>query len=225
MKTHSLMTQMVTMTMLMAGSAQSGERLDLRVRDDFFAGFGGDRARLERAMQTTAAALAEDRDDAEALVWHGGGLFFQSGEAFRQGDAALGIELSRRGLDEMDRAVSLAPDRVGVRIPRGAVLLTATRVLPPSAAATALLEKGLADYAHAVELQKAYFDTLSDHARGEVLFGLAEGTLRAGDTARARQWFEKLAADRDAAHTAQARAWLESGRWSGGTACAGCHVK
>ena len=41
------------------------------------------------------------------------------------------MELYTRGIQEMDNAVSIAPENVGVLIPRGASLLTATRSMPP----------------------------------------------------------------------------------------------
>ena len=218
-----MLSQLVTMTMWM-GAAHGAERFDMRVRDDFFAGFGGDRARLERGMQTTAETLARDPQHPEALVWHGGGLFFQAGDAFAKGDSARGVELAQRGIEEMDRAVALAPDRIGVRIPRGSTLITATRFMQPSPRATELLHKGLADFERAYELQSKSFDTLGGHARGELLFGLAEGYLRAGDTEKAKMWFEKLAASPGAGHGDQARAYLASGKLTGGATCTGCHV-
>jgi len=58
-------------------------RFDELVRDDFFAGFGGDRIRLDHAMRISEEALAVNPDHAPALVWHGAGLVFRSGEMFR----------------------------------------------------------------------------------------------------------------------------------------------
>src|SRR5262245_54116077 len=107
-----------------AGQSQT-QRFDMVVRSDFFAGFAGDEARLNKAMETCERALAENPKHAEALVWHGSGLAFQAGVAFQKGDMKSGGELWQRGMDEMNSAVILAPDKVGVRIPRGAVLLQA----------------------------------------------------------------------------------------------------
>ena len=69
------------------------------------------------------STLAATPDHAEALVWHGGGLVFLAGQAFQRGDTATGMERFGKGLGEMNKAVELAPDRVGVRVPRGATLL------------------------------------------------------------------------------------------------------
>src|SRR3989442_1518273 len=86
------------------------QRFDNLVRADFFAGYGGDEARLARGMEACEKALAADPRNAAALVWHGGGLFFQSGIKFRAGDWRSGLDLQQRGLKEMDDAVALAPD-------------------------------------------------------------------------------------------------------------------
>src|SRR5579864_6828820 len=180
---------------LIAFSALSAQpRFDFLVRNDFFAGFSGDPAALERGMKACEEVLAQNPNHAEALVWHGGGLFFTSGQLFRKGDPNKGRELYQRGLKEMSDAVALAPDNVGVLIPRGATLLTGSRFMPTGDPASQLLTQGLADYEKVYELQSSYFDTLSSHARGELLFGLAEGYMRAGNEAKARQYFEKLVA-------------------------------
>ena len=52
---------------------------------------------------------------------------FLSREHFQSGDTQKGIDLFKRGRKEMDTAVALEPDNVGVRIPRGAVLMAAGR--------------------------------------------------------------------------------------------------
>ena len=57
----------------------------------------------------------------------------------------------------MDKAVQMAPDRVGVRIPRGATLLTAARDLPNPARARPLIETAVSDYDHTLEMQQGLF--------------------------------------------------------------------
>ena len=203
------------------------QRFDLRVREDFFSGFSGNRAALDRGMKTCEDILATNPKHAEALVWHGGGLFYQSGQSFQKGDVNQGMELYTRGIQEMDNAVSIAPENVGVLIPRGAVLLTATRSMPPGDPSRKLLTQGLADFEKVYALQQPYFDTLSGHARGELLFGLAEGYARAGSEPKAREYFEKLAAVGSASgHETEAGAWLTTGKLdSKRVTCTGCHAK
>src|SRR5262245_54086657 len=103
---------------LVLAVATQTERFDYQVRTDFFAGFGGDDARLDKGMQACERALADNPTHAEALVWHGSGLTFKAGRAFQRGDTQTGTDLWTRGNAEMDEAVALAPDNVGVRIPR-----------------------------------------------------------------------------------------------------------
>ena len=201
------------------------QRFDLVVRGDFFAGFAGDQARLAKGMETCERVLAANPNHAEALVWHGSGLAFNAGMAFQKGDMKTGGEMWQRGMEEMDKAVALEPDNVGVRIPRGALLLQATRNMPP-AMSRPLIEKGVDDYEHVLALQAAYFSTLGDHPKGELLFGLAEGYSRLGNGEKARAYLERLIADAPASGQApKARTWLSTGSVpkSDGLGCVGCH--
>lgn len=204
---------------------QPPERFDMIVRSDFFAGFAGDSPRLERAMAFCERMLARDPDHAEALVWHGAGLGFRAGEAFSKGDMATGSEFWTRGLEEMNRAVALAPDSIGVRVPRGGLLLQATRTMPP-AMARPLVELALTDYERALEVHGTTFHSLGDHPKGELLFGLAEGYSRLGRLDKARLYFERLIADAPGSgQTPKATAWLATGSIpaSQGLTCVGCH--
>ena len=195
------------------------------VRADMFAGLGGDAVRFSRAMAACERTLAREPKHPEALVWHGSGLFFQAGQAFQRGDLASGGPLWERGLAQMNEAVSLAPDSLAVVIPRGAVLLQAARFAPPAMAAP-LLETGVRDYEHVLELQQAYFHTLGDHPKGELLFGLADGYARLGNKVKARAYFDRLIADAPGSGQApRGRAWLETGIVpdAPGLGCFGCH--
>jgi tetratricopeptide (TPR) repeat protein len=195
------------------------------VRADFFAGFAGSDERPANGMAACERALAADPTNAEALVWHGSGLAFEAGIAFRKGDQETGMALWQRGLQEMDSAVAMAPENIGVLIPRGALLLQATMNMPPERARP-LLEKAVGDYEHVLALQSSYFDTLGDHPKGELLFGLAEGFSRLGNSDKARMYFNRLIADAPASgQTPKAQRWLATGRLpkSEGIGCVGCH--
>src|SRR5271154_5417248 len=186
------------------------QRFDLRVRQDFFAGFAGDKEAMARGMQASEDALAADPKSAEAMVWHGSGVLSQATQSFQTGDQQKGFELWTRGLKEMQAAVDLAPDNVAVRIPRGAVLLTASHYLPSAQMAKPLIEAGVADYQRSYDIQKSYFATLGTHPRGELLFGLAEGYGRLGDEAKAREYFDVILKDLpDTAYAKRASAWAE----------------
>lgn len=221
------MLSTIRLTLLMAGAAAlfAQERFDMTVRNDFFAGFAGNRAALERGMKKCEEILAANPKHAEAMVWHGSGIFFESGQAARNQDYPKASELYQRGLDEMSAAVALAPENVAVLIPRGATLLTASHSIPGDNGKE-LLKTGLAVYEKVYQLQRSYFDTLPGHASGELLFGLAEGYRRLGDEAHAREWFQKLAGigDPENGHLQQAKDYLQSGKLDGPATCVGCHV-
>jgi tetratricopeptide (TPR) repeat protein len=207
------------------GSAQTPERFDMKVREDFFAGLSGNQERLARGMKACEEALAANPKNAEALVWHGTGVFYQSGQAFQGGDQAKGIEMWARGLKEMQTAVDLAPDNPGTRIPRGAALLSGSRFAPPEMAKP-LLKDGLGDFEHVYEIQKPYFATLGTHPRGELLFGLAEGYSRFGNAEKAQAYFEQIKNDLpNTAYAKRADLWIASKSLPvNQTGCVGCHV-
>lgn len=203
------------------------ERFDMTIRADFFAGFGGDAARLARGMDVCEKTLADNPKHAEALVWHGSGLTFQAGMAFQKGDMKTGGELWGRGMAEMDAAVALEPENVAVLIPRGALLLQASMNMPGEMGRP-LVEKAVGDYEKTLALQTASgaFGTLGDHPKGELLFGLAEGFSRLGQADKARMYFDRLLKDAAASgHAPQAKEWLATGTLPKGTAlgCVGCH--
>ena len=71
-----------------------------------------------------------------------------------------------RGLKELDDAVALQPNKIGVLAVRGAVYTQTSLEVPP-AQAQGILGKGVADYERILEIQKGV------HPRGELLFGLS----------------------------------------------------
>jgi tetratricopeptide (TPR) repeat protein len=212
---------------LLAARQAPAERFDTQVRADMFAGMAGDAAALDRAMKLCEDALAKDPNNAAALVWHGSGLSFQGSLALRAGDFAKGGPLVGRGFREMDDAVAKDPDSLGVLIPRGATLLEYSRHDPSPERARAELEKGLADYEKVLALQKPDWPNRPLHARGELLSGLADGWLRAGDPAKARAYMQRLVTEtRGSPYANRAQDGLAADPraakldWH----CIGCHV-
>ena len=199
---------------------------DYKVRNDFFAGFAGDNVAFDRAMKAAEQAIADSPGDAaEAMSWHGSGLLAMAGKKFAQGDVSGGMELWVKATQEMDKAGELAPRNIGVLIPRAASWLVASRQAPPQLAEP-ILAKALGDYETVYEIQKAYFDTLDVHMRSELLFGMADGYARQGNTAKARERFEQLAAlGPKSGHLAQAESFLKGEKYTvTGIGCAGCHT-
>ena len=217
------------MTAILTGSPaqqqQASQRFDYLVRADFFAGAAGDETRLARAMELCERTLADNPKHPEAMVWHGAGLLVRAGQAFQKGDMGTGGPLFDRGIKEMNEAVALAPGNPGVLIPRAATLFEATRGMP-SEMARPLLQSAVANYEHVLEIQQATWSKLGDHPRGELLFGLAEGSARLGDQQKARMYFERLMADAPTSGQApRAKAWMNTGTVpkANGLGCVGCH--
>jgi hypothetical protein len=204
-------------------------RFDHLVRDDFFAGIAGDRRRFDKGMKFCEETLAKNPKHAEAMVWHGGGVLTLAGWAFQKGDLRKGGELWQQGMDEMNAAVALEPENVGVLIPRAAVLFEASKHVPMSALARELLETAVNDYEKVLRLQKSYFQYLSTHARGELLFGLASGWHRLGDQDKARAFLLRLAKELSGtAYAERATAWLEKKtppQNHAANSCTGCHAR
>lgn len=221
-----MLMKISAIALLGAGILSSQDRFDLRVRNDFFAGFAGDAAALERGMKVCEDLLAGDPKNAEALVWHGAGVLYEAGQAFRDNDQQKGGELWQRGLKEMDNAAELAPDDLGVRIPRGAVLLTASRYLPNAEMARPLVEKGVADFEKAYDLQAPRLADLGTHPRGELLIGLADGYSRLGNQERAYVWFERIQKEmKGTPYEKSATQWFASKSLAPAQAgCLGCHT-
>ncbi|GEM_PF-637038 len=199
-------------------------RFDHLVREDFFSGMAGDAEAFTRGMKVCEETLAKNPKHAEALVWHGSGLLFEGGQAFRKGDMQKGMELWARGEREMNEAVALDPANVGVLIPRGATLLASSRYVPVPDMARKLLETGLRDYEKVLELQKPYFDKVSLHAKSELLWGLAEGWHRMGNREKSRPYFERILSECSSSpYAAKAREFLDGKPPSGHVSCTGCH--
>jgi hypothetical protein len=90
--------------------------------------------------------------------------------------------------------------------------------------AQSLLSTGVADYEKVLVLQAPYFKYLSEHSRGELLFGLAQGLHRLGERSRARIYFERLLSEaRDSRYGSMAAAWLKDPSGAQQRGCVGCH--
>ena len=199
------------------------DRFEFKVRQDFFDGMRGDAAALDRAQKFCEDTLAKNPDHAEALVWHGAALAGRSGQAFAKGDRDTGMALYMKGLAEMDRAVTLAPQSPGVRIPRGAVMLAMAPHVPEPER-TKLAERGIADYEATLAAQQSYFSKLTLHSREQLLYGLTNGYAMLGDTDKARATYERMRHDAAGSELLPRAAERAAGHQVAGDApCEQCH--
>jgi tetratricopeptide (TPR) repeat protein len=210
------------------GMTFAAERFDMTIRNDFFAGFSGNKEALDRAMKNSEIVLASNSKHAEALVWHGAGLFFLAGGYFRSGDPQKGVEYATRGQREMDDAVALEPGNIGVRIPRGATLIAAGRGLMERnpEQARLMLQSGLSDYEHAYEMQRSRLEQLGEHRAGELLFGIADVNSRLGNQEKAAEFFDRIATlIPGTVYAKRAALWKKSKSLPlSETQCIGCHT-
>ncbi|MBK7930406.1 MAG: hypothetical protein IPJ98_23885 [Bryobacterales bacterium] len=216
-------------TMLGVWSARAEVRFDHRVRNDFFSGFTGNAEALGRGMKVCEQVLAENPNHPEALVWHGAGLFFQSGQLFQQGKREEGMKLSARSMEEMDRAVALAPDHIGVRIPRGAALLAAARFMPENPFRASLLQRAIDDHQHVynMHVKAGELAKIGDHPLGELLQALGDTYSRTGDAAKAEEYYKQIQTMLPKSEYARrASKWMETRQPLGPmeAQCVGCHV-
>jgi hypothetical protein len=212
---------------LRSESPANGSGFNSELRDLYFSAFNGDSKAMETANKRAAERLAANPKDADAMVWHGVGVFFSAGHAFQTGDMDTGMDLYRKGLDEMARAVALDPDNDAVRSVRGAILMQATLHMEGNPETGQLIDTALSDYEHLYEARKATLDKMDTHARGELLFGLADGNRRAGNEAKAREWFQRISSEmKGTAYQKRADTYLQTGTLSvEESSCQGCHAK
>ena len=188
-----------------------GDRFDMMVRDDFFAGMMGDTVRLERGMKACEDVLAKDPTNADALVWHGGGLIARGQRAYTAGDPASGDRLWSAGIDEMNKAVTFEPENMGVKIGRAATLIGLAQSGWDSSdnGSRALLKSAVLDYEKVLRWHGPLFGRVSDHSRGELLFGLASGWSILGNQKKTREYLSLILRKcKNTSYESEARRWL-----------------
>jgi hypothetical protein len=204
------------------------------IRTDMaFASQSGDRARLAKGMKTCEERLATHPDDPEALVWHGVGLVTRSNDVMPN-DVVQGMMILKQALDEMDRAVALAPTHLAfdnqslALVPRSAALIQAAAGIMANAPdrgaerAHQMLLTSLAGYEQILGYQKGYWAQLSVHRRGELLAGLAEVLSRLNEKEKARVYLNRIVEELPGSpYEAPAKSWL-AGQPAQLT-CHGCH--
>lgn len=207
-------------------AAFAQQRFDFKVREDMFAGMDGDSAAFDRAMKLIDDTLAKQPDHAEALVWRGDGRLFMAGQAFQAGETVLGQTLYAGGLADMERAVSLAPDDIAVRVPRASGLLPTARAVRRvnRAEADRLTRLAVGDFEFVLQASQSRWSTMGEHGRGEVLGALADGWQALDDNAKAGVFLDRMIAELPGtpyAKNAAIRRADPAGRTP--LTCLGCH--
>lgn len=201
------------------------ERFDLVVREDLFAGFNGDDAALKRGLDKCEETLAKNPKHAQALVWRGAGRVYLASVAFNAKKQADGVKLWTTGMKDLDDAVALEPKNPAVRIPRAAVLMPASRFVPPGMAKP-LLEKVKVDFETIYELQKKDLDQLGTHPRGELRMGLADVYRRLDQAEKSRAQLDAVVKELPGSkYAARAKEWIAAKPDAAlAHKCIGCHT-
>lgn len=210
-----------------ASQAPPGREFEFQVRELVFRGLDGDTVALEEALAICSEALEADENDAQALVWHGSTSLALAGVAYESGKFASGGMLWQRGLAEMERAVALEPDNIAVLIPRAATLLGAAPNVPFPEQSQELTRIAVGDYEQVYERQRVYFDRMSEHARGELLLGLADGHHRLGNRPDVERYMRLIREELPGtAYAEEAESYLSADPASASLTvrtCQGCH--
>lgn len=193
------------------------------VQRDMFAALSGDTAAYKRAMDACEKALAENPNNAAALVWHGIGSL----AALQDADPAKMMATLQVATAEMDKAVALAPDNLGVRIPRGAALMAVSREMPDFPLRRQMMQHALEDFMVAFEAQKDQLDRLGTHRLGELMQGLGDMNSRMGKPEEAEKYYKKLQTSLPGTeYSKRAAQWMETRQPLpvSQTGCVGCHT-
>ena len=204
--------------------ANYDDRFDLEVREDIFAGFQGDKERMAKGLETCEIVLKKNPKHPEALVWRGSIRVFKAGQFFSQGNVIQGMQNWTSGLQDMDKAKELAPNHIGVLIPRAAVLLPAGKSAP-KAMGMPLLKRVREDFEGAYARQKDFLDELGEHPYGELRMGLADVYRALGKTEESKQQLEALVNERpDSKYAEIAQEWMKAPvKKKLSHSCVGCH--
>jgi len=224
------MTVCLVIALLLAGTVLAQQPSDIRA--DMMAILSGDVARFERGMQALEEMLTTNPNDPKLKVLHGTGVLARAGQAFEKGDVPNAMKLWQSSLDEMAKAVEIAPNDIFVRARRGVALISASRSSGlPEPMAKPLIKLAVEDFEKVLEIRERE-QTLSQrstHQRGELLTGLADGWNRLGNTDKAHDYFGRISRDlKGTIYEQKAKAWLEDKPESKPAeyfACSGCHVE
>jgi tetratricopeptide (TPR) repeat protein len=197
------------------------------VREDTFAGYiGGDMERFERAMKYTEQVLTENPQNADALVWKGGGQVFLATRLYAQDLNGKADTLYEGGLALMEQALANAPGNAGVQASYGGVLAYLAPRLPEWRRKAAL-EKARSMYERLYKGQERVLDRMPVHFRGETLAGLAETNQKLGNMEQAQVYLKRISASLpNTPYAITAERWLahpESVGTNEQIVCGTCH--
>lgn len=200
------------------------------VREDIFAGFlDNEMTRFAQGERKLEQILAANPKAADAVCWKGGAVLYRAVRAHEAGDAAGFAELEGQAKALFARCASIAeqipPYRPAVHAITGGSYAAFGDRLPASRRKEVQMTIRT-NYESLREVQKANFDQMPAHHRGEVLGGLAQASVRLGEMDRARTELQTVvAALPGTPYAAFASRWLSDpgAMGKGKLTCASCH--
>jgi hypothetical protein len=162
------------------------------VREDLFAGYlSGDMTTFERGERKVDELLAERPNAAGLKAWKLSALFYRSIRSLEEGDRAEFDTRYKHVVDTFEALVKEAPKDVGVLAIYGGIVSTLGHRLPHEMQ-TAANRRATEVFLQLEELQKAQFDKMPVHHRGEVLAGVAQAAARSGQEQLARTYLTRI---------------------------------
>jgi hypothetical protein len=162
------------------------------VREDLFAGYlADDMKTFERGEQKVDELLAEKPDSAGLQAWKMSAVIYRAVRSFEAGDRAAFDTGYKRAIDTLESLLNKAPKDVAVKAIYGGMISTVGHRLPPDIQLAAN-RRASEVFLQLEELQKAQFDKMPVHHRGEVLAGVAQAAARSGQDQLARTYLTRI---------------------------------
>jgi hypothetical protein len=196
------------------------------VREDLFAGYiNGDMETFARGERKVDELLAEDPKSPGSRAWKSSAQYFRVIRSYEAGDTAAFDRVYQDVVAAFEALMRESPRNVGVLAIYGGTVSTLGHRLP-ARLQQAANKRSAEVFLQLEELQKAQFEKMPVHHRGEVLAGVAQGAARSGQDELARTYLTRIVATLDGTpYSAFARDMLQrpESMMTTKIACNSCH--
>lgn len=193
MKARALLFSVVSLC-VSGASKPDNVSASIWVREDLFAGYlHGDMETFARGERKVDELLASNSKSPGLRAWKSSAQYFRAIRAYEGGDTASFDRAYKEAVDTFESLVQQAPKDVGVLAIYGGSISTLSHRLPAQLRASAN-KRSTELFLQLEELQKAQFEKMPVHHRGEVLAGVAQGAARSGQDELARSYLTRIVA-------------------------------
>lgn len=214
----------LTVVAARAAERPAGVAVSTWVREDLFAGYmANDVERFEKGVAKLDAILQSTPDDALTLAWRASADVYKAVLARKAGQPAEYRKFYDKGIATMARAREISPRDAGVLVISASPAFFADRLDPADRAAA--LQMGRKYNLAVIEMQKAGFDRLPAHFRGELWSGVAFAADRLGDREERDRVLKTIIEQLPGTpYQTRAEKWMASDSLPHGTfMCMSCH--